>query len=223
MGVTISLLGTSAIEIIGNDNLLGVNYKVMPDRIETLTWLIYGILSGGKIFIKESPFNSMEIPLIHIYNAGIDFFKNQKDIFINQSCINQFGIQPFELACGTYPGIISDMQPFFVLLATKAQGRSLIIDYRYPNRTAYVDELNKMLKNKISYKPGEIIVNGPSEFYSSDVNSTDLRGSMAVILAALLVKDKTFSIINDPDLALRGYNKLLFKLENLGIKVCYEN
>jgi UDP-N-acetylglucosamine 1-carboxyvinyltransferase len=121
------------------------------------------------------------------------------------------------LACGTHPGIISDMQPFYVLLGLAAKGRSLVIDYRYPDRTAYLNELNKFLKVHVNYSSGKIEIYGQSLFMPAVAQSTDLRGSMAVIMAALLAKGNIESQIKKPELALRGYNKLLEKLTLLGI------
>ena len=220
MGVRIRILGGSCIEIEGNRNLRGVNYTVMPDRIEAITWLIYGILSGGEIMIKNVPFESLKVPLIYIGYSGVDILKSSDTILINKSCVGRYGIQPFEMACGSMPGIISDMQPFFVLLALKARGRSLIVDYRYPERTSYLQELNKFVDKPIAFnEKGYIRISGPVHFGTAVANSTDLRGSMAAILAALLSEGEGHSVILNPNMALRGYNKLAEKLSNLGILI----
>ena len=131
--------------------------------------------------------------------------------------MGEYGIQPFELACGTHPGIISDMQPFYVLLALIANGRSKVFDYRYPKRMAYLDELNKYCGGAISYKDGEITIVGPAKFTNANGVGLDLRGSMAVILASLLAKG--VSEVENSEMALRGYNKLLEKLHSLGVDV----
>src|SRR5690606_21795242 len=113
MGVKIDVVGNSFIKVTGKTYLQGSRFQVMPDRIEALTWIIYGVLSKGDITIEDVPFDSMKIPLLHLKEAGIDFYSNSKNIHISPQCLTNGIIQPFELATGTHPGIISDMQPFY--------------------------------------------------------------------------------------------------------------
>ncbi|KZZ46227.1 MAG: UDP-N-acetylglucosamine 1-carboxyvinyltransferase [Saccharospirillaceae bacterium] len=218
MGADITIVGNSYIEVNGKGGLLtGTRMPVMPDRIEALTWIVIGILTGGEILIEDVPFEHMEIPLIHLKEAGINIFRNDNSIYVNQNCLKDGGIQPFELACGTHPGVISDMQPFYVLLALQASGKSRIYDYRYPKRIGYVDELSKFFPKSYSAEEGCITVDGNKAGYAAVAESTDLRGSMAVMMAALLVDG--MSTINDAHMALRGYNDLLSKFKSLGINV----
>lgn len=217
MGASIELKGNSYLKIDSCNDLRGVNYSVMPDRIEAITWIVYAAITGAELLIKNVPLKDLEIPLIHLKEAGVDLYFGNQSVYLSKDSISKFGIQPFELACGTHPGIISDMQPFYVLLALKANGRSKVFDYRYPNRVAYLDELNKFCNNAISYSHGEITINGPVEFTPAKATGKDLRGSMAVIMAALFAKGK--SEISNSQMALRGYNKLVDKLALLGIEI----
>lgn len=214
-GVKIEFSGNSHIKIVGSDHLKGVEYTIIPDRIEALTWLIFGAISKGEIHVKNVPYDLMEIPLIHMRKTGVDFFANKSDAFISPKCIIDDAIQPFELACGTHPGIISDMQPFFVLLGLAAQGTSRIYDYRYPERVAYLEELNKFCPDSIEWSKGEIIVHGPAKFKPANADSLDLRGGMAVLIAAILSKGDC--TVDNIQMAMRGYNKLKEKLSGLGI------
>ncbi|MHC4165673.1 MAG: UDP-N-acetylglucosamine 1-carboxyvinyltransferase, partial [Planctomycetota bacterium] len=217
MGADIEVYGNSQIRVKGVDSLRGTSYRVMPDRIEALTWIIYAVLSKGTVIVEDVPFSTMEVPLIHLQEAGIDLFRNSRSVHISPKCLENFVIQPFEVACGTHPGVISDMQPFYVLLGLGADGRSRIIDYRYPERTAYLSELEKMCPGCLEWSAaGNINTKGPAELKASTVNSTDLRGSMAVVLAALLARGHT--TITNVNMAFRGYNKLAEKLSKLGIK-----
>lgn len=220
MGTQIRVVGNSFIRISGKKYLRGSIFKVMQDRIEALTWLIYGALSGGTITIEGVPFDAMKIPLIHIRDTGIDFYQNSNNIYISPECIKLGIIQPFELACGTHPGIISDMQPFFTLLGLHAEGISRIFDYRYPERIQYCTELEKMYPNSIKYEKGKITTYGTEKPQGSVVQSTDLRGSMAIIIGALLAEGK--SVINNAEMALRGYNNLDEKFKSLGIEIIFE-
>lgn len=215
MGANIKTHGRSRIEIQGVPNLRGASINIIPDRIEALTWMVLAAITKGSIEIENIPFQTMEIPLIHLREAGVDFYRNKKSVKISPSTIDPSGVQPFELACGTHPGIISDMQPFFVLLALNASGRSLVFDYRYPERTAYLKELQKMYPHALKFGPGKIEIFEPSENTEQvNMTSTDLRGSMAMIMAALSSKKPT--TVEKSEMAFRGYNYLEEKLRGLG-------
>jgi len=217
LGSEIELTGNSLIKIRGLLNPRGTSFTVMPDRIEALTWMVMAAISEGDLLIKDVPFNSMEIPLVHLKEAGIDIFRNSASAIINRHSIQQQHIQPFEVACGTHPGVISDMQPFYTLLALKADGKSKIYDYRYPERMQYLEELSKFCPGAIEWKKGVITVRGPVDFIGTEATSTDLRGSMALIMAALTAKGE--SKINKAEMAMRGYNDLDLKLTNIGYAI----
>ena len=219
LGVRIEVFGNSFIKVTGNKILRGSKFSIMPDRIEALTWIVYGILSGGDITIEDIPFSSMEIPLIHIKDAGIDFYQNSTNIHITSDCLSNKMIQPFELATGTHPGVISDMQPLYVLLALHADGISRIYDYRYPERLKYCEELIKFYEGQLKWEKGSITAYGKLSVKpkSAHARSTDLRGSMALVIAALLADGE--SVIENVEMALRGYNNLEKKLKDLGVTI----
>lgn len=220
LGAKIEVVGNSFIKVEGANYLRGSLFQVMPDRIEAITWIVYGIISGGNITVEDVPFDTMEIPLIHLQHAGIDLYRNARNVIVSPECLINGQIQPFELACGTHPGIISDMQPFYTLLGLHADGTSRIFDYRYPERLKYCDELNKFYAGALSCMPGSITIEGGKPLQAAVANSTDLRGSMAVVMAALMGEGE--STIYNMEMALRGYNNLENKLKNLGITIKIE-
>lgn len=221
MGANIELEGSSIIRVKGSGSLLnGTSFSIMPDRIEALTWVILGAITGGRVIVKNVPLESMRIPLIHLREAGLDLFESSSSILISDDCIGDHGIQPFEVACGTHPGVISDMQSFYALLAMFANGRSIVYDYRYPERIAYAEQLAKFSSGSIKAEHGKIVINGGQKLKSCTATSTDLRGSMALIMAAICAEGE--SVIEGIELALRGYNNLPFKLEKLGVSCQWE-
>lgn len=116
------------------------------------------------------------------------------------------------------------MQPFSVLLALKARGRSPIVDYHYPERILYLQELCKFVDKPIVFnKRGYIRISGLVHFGTAVAGSTDLRGSIAAILAALLSEGKGHCVILNPNMVLRGYIKLAEKLFNLGILIDFSD
>ncbi|WPR77518.1 UDP-N-acetylglucosamine 1-carboxyvinyltransferase [Algoriphagus sp. NG3] len=219
LGVSIEVVGNSFVKVTGRKHLQGSIFEVMPDRIEALTWVVLGILTGGDILVEDVPFSAMEIPLIHLKEAGIDFYYNSKSIRVSPECLTNGVIQPFELATGTHPGIISDMQPFYTLLGLHADGISRVYDYRYPERIKYCGELDKMYSGGLKWEKGSITTYGKKEITPKGavVQSTDLRGSMALVMAGLVAEGET--IVENVEMALRGYNKLESKLRDLGVNI----
>lgn len=216
MGAHIVQEGSSHIRVQGVGGLLrGASFSIMPDRIEALTWIILGAVTGGTLLVHNVPFETMEVPLIHLRDAGIDLFRNSNTVMISSDCIGPHGIQPFELATGTHPGVISDMQSFYAFLGLFANGRSVVFDYRYPERIAYARELDKFAPGAIKAEPGKITIQGLKRLQGAQVQSTDLRGSMAQIMAAICAEGE--SQVDGVELALRGYNNLPGKLTSLGV------
>lgn len=217
MGAVIELEGNSYIKVKGKKGLLnGASYSIMPDRIEALTWIILGAVMGANLSIKNISFRDLEVPLIHLQHAGINIFRNGLDTaLVTPDCIGKHGIQPFELACGSHPGVISDMQPLYVFLALFAKGRSIIYDYRYPERIRYAQELEKFASGHITTEIGKIVVNGKANLQAANVISPDLRGSMVLAMAAICAEG--VSEVDEVQMALRGYNNLPIKLKHLGI------
>ena len=217
MGATIELNGRSHVKVTGHGGLFrGASFSIMPDRIEALTWIILGAVTRSRLLVRNVPFETMEVPFIHLREAGLDLFRSQNDVIVTPDTIGLGGIQPFELACGTHPGVISDMQSFFAFLGMFANGRSLVYDYRYPERIAYAAELAKFAPSAIEATRGLITTNGPGRLSGAAVKSTDLRGSMAVIMAAICAQGH--STVEGVELALRGYNDLPGKLRDLGVE-----
>lgn len=216
MGAEISLQGTSNIIVEGKGGPLeGAKMDVMSDRIEALTWMVYAILSKGELWIEGVPFDTMRVPLLHIEHSGVNMFENSNSVRISPECIQYGGVQPFELACGAYPGVISDMQAFFVMLALGSKGTSRVYDYRYPERIGFVKELAKFTDaGTLLSERGKVTVKGPTVFKPAVADSTDLRGSMAVVMAALCADGR--SVVKNVQMALRGYNNLQMKLSEIG-------
>lgn len=217
MGVSIKVAGNSFVEVTGRVKLSGSVFSIMPDRIEAVTWMVLAAISGGELIIENVPKSDMRIPLIHFKDAGVDYYESSSSIYINKSCLQNGMVQPFELACGTHPGVISDMQAFYVLLGLHANGKSRVYDYRYPERIQYVEQLSKFYKGGLQWEKGIITINGNKGSSPAIVQSTDLRGSMALLMAGLITSGT--SEIRNVEMALRGYNKLIDKLTSIGYKI----
>lgn len=222
MGAQIEVSGNSHVRVEGRRDLSGARMAVMPDRIEALTWMVYAIMSGGELLIEGVPFAAMRSPLLYLESAGVDLLASTSSVYVHPGCIREGRVQPFEVPCGAHPGVISDMQPFFTMLGLSATGVSRIFDYRYPERVGYVNELAKFCQpGALIAEHGKITVNGPGIYRPAEATSTDLRGSMALILAALCADGR--SVVNDAHMALRGYNDLKGKLAKVGVEIEVED
>ena len=218
MGAQIEVFGNSHIRVQGRGALSGARKNVMYDRIEALTWIVYAIMTRGELLIEGVPFEAMRSPLLYIESAGVDLLANSNSIYVHPGCIKEGRVQPFEVPCGAHPGVISDMQPFFTMLGLSATGVSRVFDYRYPERVGYVQELARFCQpGSLEAEHGKITIHGPGVYRPAEATSTDLRGSMALILAALCADGR--SVVNDAHMALRGYNDLKGKLAKVGVDI----
>ena len=215
MGAKIQIKGNTCIEIEGVKHLNGTSHTVTPDRIEAVSWIIAAAVTKGELIIHDVPFSHIEIPMIHLRDIGLNFYTGSGALYINHSDHYKHYINPFVVACGVYPGVITDMQPFFTVLAAQADGNSRIIDYRYPKRFAYVEELKKM-GGKITVEEGEVRIEGPQTFTGAEISATDIRGGAALMVAALAAEGKT--TIGGLRTIMRGYDNLPDKLEQMGIR-----
>jgi len=111
------------------------------------------------------------------------------------------------------------MQPFYVLLGLHADGISRVYDYRYPERIKYCEELYKFYKGRLEWEKGKITTYGDNKQHPKGAFaiSTDLRGSMALVIASLISEGESY--IDNVEMALRGYNKLEDKLRKLGVTI----
>lgn len=208
MGAEISVYGQERIEIRGVEKLNGVNYRVLPDNMEALTWLVAATVTGGDLTIRDFPFQDLEVPLVFLRESGAKFYSNEDTLVVR-------GGTPFplEISTGPYPGINSDMQPILALYGAMAKGETRIIDLRFPGRYAYAEELEKM---GVAYetKGNILIIKGGNALHGAEVRASDLRAGAALLIAGFVAKGETQ--INDAWQIERGYNRMTEKLKAIG-------
>lgn len=213
MGADIKVFGQERIEIQGVPSLSGCEHTVIPDNMEALTWLIGAAITDGDVEIYDFPYQHLEIPLIHLRESGARFFynENQKILIVRGGAV-----YPLEISTGPYPGINSDMQPLMAVYAAIANGKSKIIDLRFPGRYQYAEQLSKM---GFDYQTNSNIleINGGRSLSGATVNALDLRAGAALALAAL-VADGSTTIQNAWQIE-RGYNDFPDKLRRLNGKI----
>ncbi|MEZ9405880.1 UDP-N-acetylglucosamine 1-carboxyvinyltransferase [Vibrio sp. 10N.286.48.F5] len=210
-GANIKAYGQERIEICGVQSLSSVRHSVMPDNMEALTWAILATMTKSEIKIENFPFEDLEIPLIHLRESGVNLYRCGSNAIIAKG-----HCYPVEISTGPYPGINSDMQPLFAAFASSCNGKSHIIDLRFPGRYAYSSDMNKMGVNcKVSGDSLEIL--GSNKIVGSEVKASDLRAGIALLMLGLVAEGKT--IISDSWQIKRGYDNILEKLISLGASV----
>ena len=185
----------------------------MGDRIETGTFCVAATISNGDLKIKN--FNpkiiQTEINILKKTGAKIKTSKNEIHIKGPKNIKNINSIITKE-----YPNFPTDLQAQFMVLLCKAKGRSSITESIFENRFMHVAELRR-LGAKILIKENRAIIEGNTQFIGAELMSSDLRASVALVLAAIVSKGK--STINRIYHLDRGYEKIEKKLQKVGVKI----
>lgn len=214
MGAKIKGAGTDVIEIEGVKKLKDVSYNIMPDRIETGTFLCMAAMTGGTIRVKET--NSEHItPVIHKLEEAECKFKIRKNEIEMQAPKR---LKAVDIKTMPYPGFPTDMQSIFATALTTAKGTSMIVENLFENRYKYTQELMRM-GAKITIEGKTAVIKGVRKLYGANVKATDLRGGAALVMAGMVAKGNTK--IENIEYILRGYEKFDEKLKNLGIDIRY--
>ena len=213
MGAKISGAGTSTIVIDGVDKLHGGSYHVLPDRIETGTYLAAAVITRGSIKLKNTYPNLVESVLLKLEETGAIIDTGNDWIQLDMK-----GNRPRAVSLSTapYPAFPTDMQAQMMAVNTVAEGTGVITETIFENRFMHVQELQRMGAN-ISLKGNTAICIGVEELHGAPVMATDLRASASLVLAGLAAKGET--IIDRIYHIDRGYECIEEKLTQLGASI----
>jgi UDP-N-acetylglucosamine 1-carboxyvinyltransferase len=190
----------------------GFNHAIIPDRIETGTFMIAAALTGGEIKIKNCIPDNVEALIVKLQSAGVDIIKKSHSLLVK----GRHSVKPVNLITSPYPGFPTDMQAQFMVLMSLAKGVSSISETVFENRFMHVAELRRMGAD-ISIDGHTAMVKGVKKLTGAPVMATDLRASASLILAGLAAKGKsTISRVYHLD---RGYEKIEEKFSALGASI----
>ena len=209
MGAKIKGAGTDEIEIEGTKRLKEISYNIMPDRIETGTFLCLAAKTGGKIELEKTNPNHLTPVISKLEEAGNKIEIKKETIKIEAPK----KLKAIDIKTMPYPGFPTDMQSIMASTFSIAKGTTIIVENIFENRYKYVQELNKM-GAKITVEGKSAIIRGTRKLYGANVKATDLRGGAALVLAAMAAKGTT--IIENIEYILRGYEELDEKIRQLG-------
>jgi UDP-N-acetylglucosamine 1-carboxyvinyltransferase len=213
MGAKIDGAGTDTIVIEGVDSLHGANYQVLPDRIETGTYLLAGAITGGRVKVKDTRPDTLEAVLLKMEEAGI--WVNTGPDWIEVD-INGGRPKAVRIRTAPYPAFPTDMQAQFVALNAVAEGVGTITETVFENRFMHVNELQRM-GAQIELEGNTAISVGVPKLTGAPVMATDLRASASLILAALVAEGDT--IVDRIYHIDRGYDCIEEKLSHLGARI----
>jgi len=213
MGADISGYGTDTIVVNGVSDLHGCTYSVMPDRIETGTYLIAAAATRGKIKVKDTRPDILEAVLLKLEQAGADVQVGEDWI-----SLDMHGKQPKAVSVRTapYPAFPTDMQAQFTALNSVASGSGSITETVFENRFMHVHEMNRM-GAIIRVEGNTVIVEGSETLKGAPVMATDLRASASLIIAGLVASGET--VVDRIYHIDRGYECIEEKLQLLGAKI----
>ena len=211
-GANIKWLGRTC-KIIGTNSLNQTDYSVMADRIEAGTFCVAATLSKGNLEIKNlnSKIINSELNLLKKVGAKIKTYENKIFIKGPNKIKSLKNIKTKE-----FPGIPTDLQAQLMVLMCRAEGKSLIIENIFENRFMHVAELQR-LGAKINIKKNKAFIEGNTKFIGAELMSSDLRASVALVLAAMVANGKSY--INRIYHLDRGYEKIENKLKKIGVKI----
>lgn len=213
MGAKIGGVGTDTLVIDGVESLHGTRYTVIPDRIETGTYLTAAAITGGRIEVKYTQPDLLDSVLVLLEKSGADIQTTSNSI-----TLNMHGKKPkaISITTGPYPAFPTDMQAQFTALNTVAEGRGEITETIFENRFMHVAEMQRMGAD-LSLSGNTVVCQGVGHLTGAEVMATDLRASASLVLAGLVAKGTT--IVDRIYHIDRGYECIEEKLQMLGADI----
>lgn len=213
MGADVRGAGTATLVIEGVERLNGTDYDVLPDRIETGTFLVAGAITGGRVLAKKAKPKTLDAVLAKLEEAGAHI--NTGDDWIE---LDMRGKRPkaVNITTAPYPAFPTDMQAQFTALNCVAEGVGIITETVFENRFMHAHELQR-LGADIRLEGNTAIIKGVSKMTGAPIMATDLRASACLVLAGLVADgDTTVDRVYHID---RGYECIEEKLGTLGARI----
>ena len=227
LGVKIEGIGTTTLRIHGVKSInKNVEYYPSEDPIEAMSLVAAGVVTGSEITVKREPIEFMELEMAILSGMGLEYdmtdeylARNGKtrlvDIALKKSTLTA---PKDKLHSMPFPGVNMDNLPFLGLIATVAEGRTLVHDWSYENRAIYFTELSKLNANIEMVDPHRVYITGPTKWKPADVVAPPaLRPSVVILLAMLAAPGK--SILRDVYSINRGYEDFANRLNSLGAEI----
>ncbi|MCW8901180.1 MAG: UDP-N-acetylglucosamine 1-carboxyvinyltransferase, partial [Gammaproteobacteria bacterium] len=213
MGAKVSGAGTDMITIVGVERMHGTTYDILPDRIETGTYLVAAAVTGGSVKLKDTDPTLLDAVLAKLVDAGAEIETGENWISLDMKGKRAKAV---DVRTAPYPAFPTDMQAQFSILNAVAEGSSSITETIFENRFMHVQEL-KRLGADIEVNGNTALIRGVEKLKSAPVMATDLRASASLVIAGLVAEgDTVVERIYHID---RGYECIEEKLLQLGATI----
>jgi UDP-N-acetylglucosamine 1-carboxyvinyltransferase len=224
LGAKIKHIGSNTLHIQGVESLSGGEFRVGPDYMEVISFIGAAVVTGGEIIIRKAGPEYLYM-IEQVFNRlGVHWTVKGEDIHVpsdqSQVILPDFRGAIPEISVMPWPAFPSDLMSVAIVVATQSRGNVLFHDWMYEGRMYFTDKLTSMGAQIVLCDPHRCIVNGPSELFSGNVDSPDIRAGLALVLAALAAKGE--SIIRNIGQIDRGYERIDEKLSSLGAKIIRE-
>ena len=213
MGAQIEGLGTPEITVTGVKKLRPAVHDVVPDRIETGTWMIAVTMTGGQLHLKNARLDHLEALVEPLEKAGATIEHDSQSITISR---NGKPLTGTDIMTAPYPGFPTDLQAQFMTMLTQCKGAGMVTETIFENRFMHVPELGRMGAD-ITVHHGSALVRGVKALKGAEVMATDLRASASLVLAGLIAEGNT--VVNRIYHLDRGYENLVEKLKACGADI----
>ena len=210
MGAKITGIGTDTLRIEGVESLHGCTYPILPDRIETGTYLVAAAVTGGKIKLKDTDPTILDAVLTKLREAGAKITTGPDWIELDME-----GRRPksVNITTAPYPAFPTDMQAQFTVLNAIAEGTATVVETVFENRFMHIQELNRMGANA-QVSGNTVVIKGCEKLSGAPVMATDLRASASLVIAGLIASGET--LVDRVYHIDRGYECIEEKFQNLG-------
>lgn len=212
MGARITGIDTETLSIEGVETLNGCEHHVIPDRIETGTYMIAAALTGGQLRLANARLDTLQALVDVLEESGVTILQDGADIIVKRNG----ALKPSSVTTAPYPGFATDLQAQMMVFQALTPGTSHMKETIFENRFMHVPELARMGAD-IQVQGNEATITGVNSLNGAPVMATDLRASVAMVLAALMAEgETTISRIYHLD---RGYDNLVAKLSACGADI----
>jgi len=213
MGAKITADHSHTYTVVGVDKLKGAEHTIIPDRIETGTYLLIGLATNSEITINNVRPETLMHLIKKLRNAGAKLTVGKDSITTQKGQT----YKAIDIDTRTFPGFPTDLQSQYAVYSTTTDGKTRIFETIFESRFGYIDEIKKMGANIEVEGPHIVNIDGPIELNGTNLDANDIRGGAALVLAGLIAKGET--TINGIELIERGYEGMEEKLKALGADI----
>jgi UDP-N-acetylglucosamine 1-carboxyvinyltransferase len=217
MGADVRRTAPDTIEVDGRRRLRGANHSVVPDRIETATFLIAAAVTGGRLTLENAPCEHVDALVQLFGRIGVPVACGARSIEIDASGVRAGDLRAVDVETAPYPGLATDIQPPMCVLLTQANGTSRVHEAVFEDRIEWLSELRRLGASIDIEDAHHAAIHGPARLHGAETRIGDLRAGASLILAALAADGE--SLIHGAHHVQRGYENIDRKFQQLGAQI----